>query len=215
MVFTKTSLNQLPSTLLLITVTCDKMGTMAAKRYADDYETVITTDEKGNEKKTAVYRGEYFEISPDEEGLAQFKRNCLLLVAAIIVLHISGGFVNNPGMNQFYVGLPYVSAFFPLVYLAMSFFRLPKSKPRYRRDEVGLSLGRMKTSSSILLVFLILSLLGEIAFLLFATTGYQLLRELLYLALAILTAAVVYYLIRLQGQIHILSIVDGNKNHMP
>ena len=167
-------------------VNCDNMSPMAKKQFADDYETVITTDEKGNEKKSAVYRGEYFKLSLDEEGLGKFKRSAFLLLIAIVVFHVGGGFVNNRGMNQFYVALPYVSAFFPMVYLAMSLLRLPKAKPQYRRDEIGLSLGRMKTSSYILLIFLLLSVLGEIAYFLFFAQGDQNLLELLFLALAIL-----------------------------
>ncbi len=190
------------------------MGTMATKRYADDYELVITTDEKGNEKKTAVYRGEYYEIALDEDGLTRFKRKSLLLLAVIIVLHISGGFVNNQGMNQFYVGLAYVTAFFPLLYLAMAVLRLPQKKHSYRRDEIGLSFDRMKTSSHILLILLGMSVVGEIAFLLFFSSGDQLLLEILYLTTAIITAAAVYSLIKLQRQIQILPAADNTKNHM-
>ena len=188
---------------------------MAAKRYADDYETVITTDEKGNEKKTAVYRGEYFEISLDEEGLSSFKRKCLLLLAVIIVLHISGGFVNNKGMNQFFVGLPYVTAFFPLLYLALAVLRLPKEARKYRRDEIGLSFDRMKTTSFILFTFLGMGVLGEIAFLLLFSTGDQNLLEFLYLTLAILTATAVFILITMQRQITILPAENTHKNHLP
>jgi hypothetical protein len=187
---------------------------MATKRFADDYETVITTDEKGNEKKTAVYRGEYFEVALDYEGMLRFKRKCLLLLAAIIVLHISGGFVNNPGMNQFYTGLPYVIAFFPLLYLAMATLRLPQEKRNYQRDEIGLSFGRMKTSSYVLLILLGMGVLGELAFLLVFSTGDQSMLEFLYLALAIITAAAVYFLITLQKQIRILPIANNNENHV-
>lgn len=188
---------------------------MATKRYADDYETVITTDEKGNEKKTAVYRGEYFEISLDEEGFARFKRNCLLLLATIIVLHISGGFVNNPGMNQFFVGLPYVTAFFPLLYLALAILRLPGKKRKYRRDEIGLSFDRMKTTGFILLILLGMGVLGEIAFVLFTSMGDQALLEFLYLSIAVLTSATVFLLITLQRQITILPVANNHKNHLP
>ena len=187
---------------------------MATKRYADDYETVITTDENGNEKKTAVYRGEYFEIALDEGGLARFKRKCLLMLAAIIVLHISGGFVNNRGMNQFYVGLAYVTAFFPLLYLALAILRLPQEKRNYQRDEIGLSFDRMKTSSYVLMILLVMGALGEIAFLLLFSGGEQPLLEFLYLGLAVMTAAAVYILITLQRQIRILSVANNNENHV-
>lgn len=188
---------------------------MATKRYSDDYETVITTDEKGNEKKTAVYRGEYFEIAIDGGSILQYARKCLGLLAVIIVLHISSGFVNNQGMNQFYIGLPYVGAFFPLLYLAMSILRIPNEKHSYRRDEIGLSFDRMKTSSYILMIFLGMGVLGEIAFLLLSSAGGKNLLEIIYMALAIITTAAVYFLITLQRQIRILPIADGNKNPMP
>lgn len=190
------------------------METMAAKRFADDYETVITTDEKGNDKKTAVYRGEYFEISLDEKGLVLFKRNCLLLLAAIVVLHISGGFVNNPGMNQFFVGLPYVAAFFPLLYLAIAVFRLPREKRKYQRDEIGLSFDRVKTSSGILLVLMGFGVLGEVAFLLAFSSGKTDPLELLYLVLEVFSIAAVYTLITYQRKIHVIPVENNNENHM-
>lgn len=190
------------------------MGTMATKRYADDYETVITTDEKGNEKKTAVYRGEYFEISLDEAGLTNFKRKCLMLLATIILLHISGGFIDNQGMYQFYVALPYVTAFFPLLYLAVAILRLPNEKRNYRRDEVGFSFDRVKTSSYILIVLMGFGILGEIVYLLAFSSGQVNSLELLYLLLEVCSAAAVYVIIILQRKILFIPIANNNKKNI-
>ena len=184
------------------------MGTMAMKRYADDYETVVTEDEKGHEKRIAVYHGDYFELALDEQGFVRFRRNCFLLLAVMIVLHISGGFVGNRGMYQFYVALPYVFAFFPLLYMAAGVLRLPKEKRKYRREEIGLSFDRMKTASIILMIFLGIGVLGEITFLLFVSVGDQSVLEFLYLSLEALAAAAVYFLISLQRQIHIQTCID-------
>lgn len=176
---------------------------MATKRYADDYETVITQDEKGNEKKSAVYRGDYFEFDIDEESIVRFRRNCFLLLTLIIATHVSGGFVDNQGMYQFYVALPYVIAFFPLLYLATGVLRLPKEKRKYRREEIGLSFDRMKTTSNVLVILLGIGVLGEIIFLLFVSAGEQGMLEYLYLAFEAIAAAAVYILIRLARQIHV------------
>jgi hypothetical protein len=173
------------------------------KRYADDYETVITKDEKGNEKKIAVYHGDYFEFALDEEGIVRFRRNCFLLLAVIVVLHISGGFVGNPGMYQFYVAFPYVLAFFPLLYIATGILRLPKEKRKYRRDEIGLSFNRMKTSSIILIILLGMGVLGELTFLLFFSIGIRSVLEYVYLVIEVFTVAAVYFIITLQRQIHV------------
>ncbi|MFZ3070792.1 MAG: hypothetical protein WA110_06715 [Anaerolineaceae bacterium] len=181
---------------------------MARKRYADDYETVVTTDEKGREKKTAVYRGDYFELSLEEEGIVKFKRNCLQLLAVIVLLHVGGGFVGNRGMYQFYVALPYVFSFFPLTYLAEGILRLPKEKRKFRREEIGLSFDRMKTASTVLLIFLGVGVLGEIAFLLFSADGNEFVLEYRYLALEALAAAAVYFIIRLRKRIHVQTCSD-------
>jgi hypothetical protein len=176
---------------------------MVMKRY--DYETVVTIDENGEEKKVAVYHGAYFEFALDEEGITHFRRDCFVLLAAIIVLHTSAGFVNNRGMFQFYVALPYVLAFFPLLYMAASVLRLPKEKRKFRRDEIGLSFDRMKTSSIFLVIFLGIGLLGEIAFLLFLSAGNQIALEYLYLALEAFAATAVLLFIRFQRRIRVIT----------
>lgn len=174
------------------------------KRYADDYETVIKVDDNGNEKKTAEYRGEYIGISLDDEGLQKYKRNCIVLVAAIALLHIAAGFINNRGMFQFYIALPYAVAFFPLLYLAAAVLRIPRWKPQYRRDEIGLSFDRTKKSSIIFLIILVSSVLGEIYYLLVGSSEFQFMQEMLFLILE-LSALLGIYLINRQRsgiQIH-------------
>lgn len=165
------------------------------KKYRDDYETIVVTDEHGREKEETVYRGAYFTVSSDGPSIVQFKRYSLLLLVVFIILHIGGGFLNNRGMYQFYVALPYAIAFFPLIYLTEAVLRLPKEKQFYRHDEVGRSFDRLKTSNTILLALLIVGVLGEVVFLLFFSNGAQLAQELLFLmfeGLAVLTMAVIF-----------------------
>jgi hypothetical protein len=181
---------------------------MPTKRYVDDFETIIMTDENGNEKKTAVYRGDYFEINLDQIGLRNFRRNCFLLLSAIALLHISTGFVNNPGMYQFYIALPYVGAFFPLLFMVISVLRLPKEKRKYRRDEIGFSFDRMKSTSILLMIFLSIGVIGEIIFLLFVSAGNQNMLEYLYLSFEVPAVAAVYFFIILQRQIHIQTCLE-------
>ena len=181
---------------------------MAMKRYADDYETVVAKDEKGNEKNIAVYNRAYFEIKLDEKGIVRFRRNCFLLLAAIVVLHISGGFVSNPGMYQLYVALPYALAFFPLAYMAAGILRLPKKKRKYRRDEIGLSFDRLKTSSIILIILLGMGVLGELTFLIFFSIGFRNVLDTVYLVIEVFTGAAVYFIITLRRQIHVQTCAE-------
>lgn len=173
------------------------------KRYADDYETEVTTDEQGREKKVAVYRGKYFEIDLTEGELVRFKRNSLLLLAAILFVHTASGFVANQGMNQFYIALAYVLAFFPMLYLAVGTLRLPREKRKYRRDEIGLSFDRMKSTSHILLILLGIVLIGEVVFLIFFSDDNLLGKELIFLALEALTAVAIFFTVQMQRKVQV------------
>ena len=167
------------------------------KRYADDYEIVITEDENGREKKTAVYRGSYYDISVDQQHLLKFRRNCLFLIAAIIVLHTAGGFVANPGMYQFYVVLPYVFGFLPIYYMVVGGLRLPKTTRKFRRDEIGLSFDRIRKANLFSLIFSGLVVIGEIVFMIwFAGEGRSL--EFPFIMIEMLSLIGAYFLYRLQ-----------------
>jgi hypothetical protein len=172
------------------------------RRYADDYEIGYEIDQKGREKKVAVYRGQYFEVNIEEAQLVRFKRICLVLVLLIIAFQIGSGFVANRGMYKFYVAMPYVFAFLPLYYLAAGASRLPSQKRKLRRDEVGLSFDRMKKASVSLLILMVAGVIGEVIFLLwFAEPGWV--QEYIFLTLQVLSALGSFLIIRLQQPIEI------------
>lgn len=181
------------------------------RKYSEDYETVTTVDDNGNEKTSVEYRGQYFEINTNEEDLQSFKRNALLLVVVITALQVANGFFNNPGMYRFYVALPYVFAYLPIFYLALGILRAPSEKRRYRRDEIGHSFGRIKTWSQVLLILLGINALGEMIYLLFFSDGNMINLELLYLALTAAAVAASFVIIRMQKQIEALPLVDKNQ----
>jgi hypothetical protein len=156
---------------------------MPLRKYVNDYQTVSTVDENGREKQSLVYKGPYFETSLDPAGLLRLRRVSLLLLLLIIALHVGGGFVDNPGMYMFYVSLPYVITFFPLVYLASGILRLPKEVRKYRRDEVGLSFDQVRKSSRTLLIILGVGILGELFYVIIFGKSLQLLSEIIYLGI--------------------------------
>jgi len=169
---------------------------MMFKRYADDYENIDEVDETGRERRRTVYRGKYFEVDFSEEELVRFKR---ISVAALIVLwlnHVAGGFVANKGMYQFYIALPYVVAFFPLVYMAASVLRLPTEKRLYRRDEIGLSFEKARKSGTFALILFILGAVGEIAFMVFFAERATFSLEILYLTTALISTAASFFIVR-------------------
>lgn len=175
---------------------------MAMKKYVDDYETKIKEDEEGKQVKEVVYTGEYFELSVNEDDLQKFKRNSLLLFGAIILLHVGAGFIGNQGMFTFYVSLPYVFVFLSLYFTVLGILRLPQKTQNLRRDEIGLSFDRMRTASKFLLGLLVGSVIGEIFYMIFFSSG-GLVRESLFLILEVFAGAAAFVLVRSQKAIKI------------
>lgn len=169
---------------------------------------VVTTDEHGREKRKPVYQGDYFEVSLDERGLLLFKRISLLLLVAIAGMHITAGFLNNPGMYRFYVALPYVIIYLPLYYLGEGIFRIPKEKRKYRREEVELSFGRMKTASKALLILFGIMVIGEIIFLAFFSVQESFMLEIMFFSAEILATIAAYFLTRLHQPVLVETSAD-------
>jgi len=172
------------------------------RKYADDYEIVYEDDGKGGEKKVVRYIGDFFEVDIKGPELVKFRRNSLILLALVILLHIAGGFIGNRGMYAFYIALPYVFTFLPLYFLVDSALRLPKEKRSFRRDEVELSFERMKKASTYLLIFLVMAAIGEIILLLFFANDRNNL-EFLFLSLESFAVVAAYWLLRLQNIINV------------
>lgn len=179
---------------------------MAKNKYADDYETVVTRSEEGGEIETFVYRGDYFQLSLEDDQVKRFKTTSLLLLAFLAVVHVAAGFINNAGMRQFFVSLPYVIALLPMYYLAMGAFRLPGDNRKMRRDEKDYSIGRMKTASLALLILVGLAVIGEALYLLLNAGTGQWGLELQFLALEGLAVAAAAVIFRLQRQVGVEKI---------
>ena len=165
------------------------------RKYAEDYELERKEDEKGRIKKTAKYVGDYYEVRVESQNLIRFRRIAVLLLVGILGLHVSAGFIGNPGMYRFFVALPYVFVFLPLYFFTAGILRLPKEKRPFRRDEVDLSFERMKKASGFLIALLSLVVVGELIFLIgFDEGGYNL--EILILVLEVIAAGGVAFLWR-------------------
>ncbi len=180
-------------------------------RHTDDYKTVVTTDEAGKENKSVVYTGSYFEISLDQQELTRFKRNCLLLLAAIAMLHVGAGIIGNKGMYQFYIAVPYVIAFFPLVYLVDAAIRMPWEKRPYRRIEIENTFNRLKMPGIVMMVSVGIVIVGDIAFLFLASELPRVELEMLFLAVEIPAFILLLILFRSQKRIQIQTCADPSQ----
>ena len=162
---------------------------MGMKKYINDYKTILSVNEKGEQIRTYEYQGEYFKLPFSTAQMQKFKINFLLLLAGIVVFHLIGGVMNNPGMRQFYVATPYVLAFLPIFNLVRSGVRLPVEERKYRREEIGVTYERFTNHSQVLLFILGACILGEVIFLLFFSKGSRQVSEFYFLAAEIAALA--------------------------
>lgn len=176
---------------------------MASKKYLKDYDLVETEDEKGRVKKTAVYHGDYFRLNLEESQIKPFKWQIFLLFVAALSLHVLAGLVNNPGLYQIYMALPYTGSFFPLVFLGAGILRIPNKKRSYRTEEVGLSYLRIVNMSRLYLIFMGIGIVGTLIYLIFASNGQALEREAIYSGLVLSAALLVWIIFRKANQIAI------------
>lgn len=123
------------------------------------------------------------------------------MVSGIVVLHISAGFVNNPGMVGFFVAMPYVAAFLSLLYFSVVRFQLPKEKDKFRFGESNLLFSRMRMAGIFLGISLAGCILGEFAFIRSAPTGEPLTLETIFLALEVLGSLVTFILISMLNRV--------------
>jgi len=169
---------------------------MGMKKYVSDYKTILSVNEKGEQIRTYEYQGDYFKLPFNAAQMQKFKILFLLALTGITLAHVAGGFMNNPGMRQFYVATPYILVFLPIFNLLRSGIRLPVEERKYRREEIGVTYERFNNHSVILLITLGFCLAGEVVFLLFFSGGSPAISEYNFLAaeLAALALGLIIFL---------------------
>lgn len=169
---------------------------MGMKKYLDDYKTILSVNDKGEQVRTYEYEGDYFRLPFNSAQMQKFKIIYLFLLAGIIILHIAAGFVNNDGMRRFFVSIPYALTFLPFFNLLRSGIRLPVDERSYRREEIGVTYERFNNHSLFLLIILAVCLAGEVVFLLFFSNGMPASDEIVFLAAELAALALSWVIYR-------------------
>ena len=154
---------------------------MGIRKYVNDYKTILSVNENGKQIRTYEYQGDYFKLPFSNAQMQKFKIIFLLVLFGVRAAHIAGGFMNNAGMRQFYVAIPFVLTFLPIFNLLRSGIRLPVEERKYRREEIGVTYERFSNHSLILLIMLGVCLAGEVVFLLFFSNGSPAMSEYYFL----------------------------------
>ena len=134
---------------------------MKEKRYMEDWVNRTHIDDRGREKRTPEYRGDWYSWGTDSGA---FRRKallgCVLSMALIIVYFL----LDFPGGRMLYVFLPLGLALFPGMYWGMgvwSVFHAPNPMTRLQKEK-GLS--RVLRCSAAVMILMLAAAVGEIVF---------------------------------------------------
>lgn len=133
-------------------------------QYTKDYKTTPYLGPNGREEKRLVYVGKWINPLNDEAELKRIVLVSRLLVAASLTAFIFAMFILPPPTEGKWFLLPLVTAVFPLAYEVMAAFRLPNKKEKMERINFDKSFIRLKHSSVICIVMVLLSALGLIIY---------------------------------------------------
>lgn len=166
----------------------ERNNTVKERKYKEDYILESYIDEKGREKRRAVYRGDWFSLAEADRKPVRIQATaCAAVFAAAYLGYMK---LTPPSANCMYV-LPIAAcAVIPLLYWLMGTFSMWRAPEKMTRLQKESSIGRVLRSAVGCAALVGMACLGDVFFLLNSGKG-QLTQELpgLILLLAALAAA--------------------------
>jgi len=136
------------------------------RKYKEDYGIEVQLDERGRDKRVAVYRGEYYTMAEDGAHARQTRRIFVLMAALFILFYLFYMFSGVPSSYCIYV-LPLAScAVFPLFYWLCglaAILRAPRKMTRVQKEN---SAGRILRSATGCMILMMMACVGDVIFLL-------------------------------------------------
>lgn len=137
---------------------------MKERKYKEDYSLRSFINEKGKEKREAVYQGDYFRFENGEK-----ERKKLLIWAAgsaliFFLLYFAYMKMNTPGGRCMYVMPIAACALIPFVYWCRGLYALLRAPERMIRLQKENSTGRILRSCIGCALLLFMACLGDILF---------------------------------------------------
>ena len=130
-----------------------------------------------------VYKGDYVEIALPAEEYKRYRRTAFLSYVGVSLVYLGGGFINNAGMIEFFVAIPYVGGVAALIFLGIVLFQLPKKKDKFRLGEEKLSFSRLRNAVLLFILMIAITIGGEVSYLRTEAGGGQIGSEVGFLIL--------------------------------
>ena len=134
------------------------------RKLKEDYTLESYIDDRGREKRRAVYRGSWYTMGLDAHKKQKLTVTSIVLCALFAVLYIIYMKLSTPSAWCMYV-LPIAAAgLIPLVYWGMGLFsmlRTPETMTRVQRET---GIGRVMRSAMGCMILLFIAMVGDVIF---------------------------------------------------
>jgi len=140
------------------------------RKYKEDYGFETYFDDKGHEKRRAVYRGEWYSMDAQDEKM---KISVLIPFALCAIAYLIYMKFNTPSGRCMYVLPPAACALIPLVYWAMGIFALLRNPAKMTRLQKENGPGRVLRSAIGAGVLLAMAVVGDIIFIFTSPTARE------------------------------------------
>lgn len=186
---------------------------MKERKYKGQYKLHTEMDEKGREKRVAVYQGDYYALDLTVEAKRAFFKRSLIVLAVFAVLYMAYLCLASPSSYCIYV-LPFASAAMaPLVYCIMgmvSMLRAPQKMTSVQKEK---GIGRVMRSFLGCMVLLFLASLGDLILMIRSQNANEEMIGFALLVCAAVTAVAGFRQTKeVYNHIRVISGGEGKKN---
>ncbi len=152
--------------------------------YFEGYRSeIIPASNRRGQKRTFIYEGDYYSLGLPPKKRNAFKLCCFVLYIAAIATYLTMMLTTFTASAFFYVGIPSILAVIPLIYLGMGVVCLIAAPEQMTLRIRYSSLRRIGRATCCSMVFLSISLVGDLAFLIQYFGHYLFRHEIILLLL--------------------------------
>ena len=138
---------------------------MKERKYKEDYGLEMRVDERGRERREAVYRGEWFAMEDEstKRGLVVCSGTAATLFAVLYLLYLEW---NTPSTRCIYVFPIAACALAPLAYWIMGVWSMAHAPEKMTRVQKEKGVGRVLRSAVSCAALILMACVGDVIYML-------------------------------------------------
>lgn len=138
---------------------------MKERKYKEEYVLESYVDERGREKRRAVYRGSYYHIAAQGEARKKLNLYAVGSCVLFVLFYLIYMKLSTPSAWCMYVLPVAAAALIPLYYWCMGLFSMLRAPEKMTRTQRENGIGRVMRSAMGCMILMFIALVGDVVFL--------------------------------------------------